>query len=247
MSIATYRMYSKALNKQTQFNLYLPSKRLERQPVLFLLHGLSDDYAAWLTLSSLARYAGQYPFAIVMPDAGRSYYTNLPNGERYWDYLTEELPLYLKTWLDFPLTRSTTFVAGLSMGGYGAFKMGLTYPERFGAAASLSGRLDIGATWADRAPYFEATFGSQDQFQASQNNLLNLMANQQVTRLPLLQYIGAEDHLLESNRTFRAFSRQYLEKLDYREQTGNHNWAFWDTYLPSTLTWLNERYQQLNS
>ncbi|MFD1410796.1 alpha/beta hydrolase [Lapidilactobacillus gannanensis] len=246
MTIATFTIRSTSLNKQTQVQLLLPAKRIENQPVLFLLHGLSDDASAWLTMSSLARYAEELPFAIVMPDGGRSFYHDLPSGERYWQYLTTELPQFLRTWFNWPLTRNTTFASGLSMGGYGAFKLALTYPERYGAAVSLSGCLDLNQSWQEEGPLLNQIFGSQTKFQNSSANLLNLLANQKVAHLPLLQFIGTNDSLLTDNRTFHTFGRQYLNKLDYREQTGTHNWEFWDTYLPVSLQWLNERYQQLN-
>lgn len=132
------------------------------------------------------------------------------------------------------------------MGGYGAFKLALTYPERYGAAVSLSGCLDLSQSWHEEAPLLDQVFGSQTKFQNSSANLLNLLANQAVAQLPLLQFIGTNDSLLADNRTFHTFGRQYLDKLDYREQTGTHNWEFWDMYLPVALQWLQQRYQQLN-
>lgn len=245
MSLATFKLYSKSLDKQTQVNIYLPAQRLKAQPVLFLLHGLSDDADAWLTMSSLARYADHYPFAIVMPDAGRSYYHNLPNSEHYWDYLTRELPDFLHTWFNWPLTKKTTFVAGLSMGGYGAFKMALRCPEKYGAAASLSGHLDLNDSWSARTNFFNQIFGSQDIFAKSSNNLLNLVTEPEVVRLPLYQLIGTQDLLLDNNRAFHTFSRPYLQQLSYHEQTGKHDWDFWDTYLPVVLHWLEEQYRRL--
>lgn len=246
MAIASFNFYSQSLQKQTQFNVYLPEQRQKDQPVLFLLHGMGDNQASWLTNSSLARYAADYPFVIVMPDVGRSYYANTDYGEHDWDYLTVELPKYLQTWLNLDLKKQNTFVAGLSMGGYGAFKWALRRPDQIGAAVSFSGRLDIDASWADRAENFQHIFGDRENFADSQSNLLNLAADRRVRQLPLFQLIGTSDHLLENNRTFHTFARQYLDKLDYREQTGDHNWHFWDTYLPIGLRWLTEQYHLLH-
>ncbi|MFD1466355.1 alpha/beta hydrolase [Lapidilactobacillus mulanensis] len=246
MAIATFNFYSQSLKKQTQFNVYLPTQLQKQQPVLFLLHGMGDNQNSWLDNSSLSRYANEYPFVIVMPDAGRSYYANTAYGANYWDYLTVELPTYLQTWLKLDLSKKNTFVAGLSMGGYGAFKWALRNPDRIGAAVSFSGRLDIGSSWNERIENFQHIFGSQASFQDSQSNLLNLVADRRVRQLPLFQLIGTDDQLLENNRTFHTFARQSLDKLDYREQTGNHDWNFWDTYLPTALRWLTEQYRLLN-
>ena len=246
MAIATFSFFSKSLGKTTDFKIYLPANRIKNQPVLFLLHGLGDNQNSWLYNSSLVRYASQYPFVIVMPDVGKSSYTNTAYGDHYWDYLTKDLPEYLTTWLNLSLTKQNTFVAGLSMGGYGAFKWALNYPDRIGAAASLSGRLDISSTWNDRTAEFEQVFGDRESFTKSHNNLLNLVADRRATQLPLFQLIGTDDKLLENNRTFHTFARQYLDKLDYREQTGQHDWNFWDTYLPVCLQWLDEQFHLIN-
>lgn len=246
MAISTINFFSKTLEKNTTFNLYLPEARVKNQPILFLLHGLGGDQNSWLTNTSLERYARQHSFVIVMPDVGRSYYTNTTYGARYWDYLTQELPAYLTTWFSLLLTKQTTFVAGASMGGYGAFKWALSQPDKIGAAASFSGRLDIGSTWNERTALFEQVFGDQTTFEQSRDNLLNLVADQRVTQMPLIQMIGTNDDRLEDNRTFHTFARQYLNQLDYREQTGGHDWLFWDTYLPMTLQWFDEQFRRLN-
>ena len=112
-------------------------------PVLYLLHGLSDDHTIWMRRTSVERYAAALGLAVVMPAVGRSFYCDMMNGPAYWQYVSEELPAFVERTLKVGTGRSSRFVAGLSMGGYGAMKLALTYPDRFAAAASFSGALDM--------------------------------------------------------------------------------------------------------
>ena len=108
--------------------------------MLYLLHGLSDDHTAWLRYTSIERYATARGLAVVMPAVHRSFYADEAHGHAYWHFVSEELPAIVAAFFRLSERREDTFVAGLSMGGYGALKLGLHHPERFAAVASLSGR-----------------------------------------------------------------------------------------------------------
>src|SRR5262245_55041248 len=92
-------------------------------PLLYLLHGLSDDHTAWLRYTAIARYADAAGLAVVMPAVQRSFYTNEAHGHRFWDFVSEELPSVVHSFFQVSSEPSETFVAGLSMGGYGALKL----------------------------------------------------------------------------------------------------------------------------
>jgi putative tributyrin esterase len=81
--------------------------------------------------------------AVVMPAAQRSFYTDMVTDQRYWTFISEEVPTLARHFFPLSEDRNENYVAGLSMGGYGAFKLALSYPERYAAAASLSGTLDV--------------------------------------------------------------------------------------------------------
>jgi len=112
-------------------------KPVRERKVLYLLHGLSDDGTAWQRFSSIEIVAREYGLVVVMPSVGRSFYADLPNGQNYFTYLLEELPQYLSDVFDLSPRREDTLIAGLSMGGYGAFKAAFLHPERFAAAGSF--------------------------------------------------------------------------------------------------------------
>jgi len=122
-------------------------------PVLYLLHGLSDDSTAWLRYTSIERYAAPLGLAVVMPQVQRSFYADEVHGERFFTFLSDELPEVVQRFFRVSRERQDTFVAGLSMGGYGALSYAARHPDTFDAAASFSGALEIGSedAWGVRS------------------------------------------------------------------------------------------------
>src|SRR4051812_38198208 len=156
MAFLDVHAFSDVLGVQVSFYVLLPqitareigvanAGECSRQnfPALWLLHGLSDDHTIWLRRTSIESYAAAKGLAVVMPAAGRSFYQDMVGGARYWTFLTEELPVLCRRWFPLSSAREDNFVAGLSMGGYGALRMALAKPDRYAAAASLSGALDL--------------------------------------------------------------------------------------------------------
>jgi putative tributyrin esterase len=153
--------FSDSLSLSTSMTVLLPQRTTTQigmtgaaadgpPPVLYLLHGLSDDDTIWLRRTSIERYVAPLALAVVMPQVHRSFYTDEHYGGRYWTFLSEELPELVGSWFQVSQRREDIFVAGLSMGGYGALKWGLRQPDRFAAAATLSGAVDIGGLRTSR-------------------------------------------------------------------------------------------------
>ncbi|MFW6158581.1 MAG: alpha/beta hydrolase [Planctomycetota bacterium] len=216
----------------------------ERHPVLWLLHGLSDDHTIWSRRTSIERYVAPLGLAVIMPAVGRSFYTDMARGGRYWTFVGEELPEIARSFFPLSDARDANFVAGLSMGGYGAFKLAFRRPDRFAAAASLSGALDPGDI-ARRAPdkrgEYENVFGRLDRFAGSENDLFHLAEQLAGSDRPvpaLYQCCGTDDDLLDQNRRFRDHARALGLELDYEEGHGAHDWAFWDRWIGRVLDWL---------
>ena len=207
-------------------------------PVLYLLHGLSDDGSAWLRFSSVERYVAPLGLAVVMPQVHRSFYADEVHGGRYWTFLSEELPVVVGSFFRVSPHREDTFVAGLSMGGYGALKWALHQPGRFAAAASLSGALDVAALSEEpwRRELFERVFAGPV---GPGDDLFALLAAAEAPSLPSL-YVGCgtEDHLLGSTTRFTEAAT--VAGLDVRVdlRAGGHEWEVWDRMLPDVLAWL---------
>src|SRR5688500_5995486 len=117
--------------------------RFRGHRTLLLLHGMSDDESAWTRSTNVESYADELGLALVMPNVHRSFYTNMLHGYRYWDFVSSELLDKARGFFPLSSAREDNFVAGLSMGGHGAFKLALRLPHVFAAAASLSGVADV--------------------------------------------------------------------------------------------------------
>jgi S-formylglutathione hydrolase FrmB len=211
----------------------------EGAPVLYLLHGLSDDHTSWTRRSSLERHVESAGIAVVMPNGHRSFYADEHHGPRHWTHLTEELPERVASFFRVSTRREDTFVAGLSMGGYGAMKWALRQPWRFAAAASLSGALDIAALDDDewRRPLLRRVYGPSGP--APEDDLFALLRGSDPAALPRLHLsCGADDHLLEASRRFAAAARDRGLDPVVSVGPGGHEWPVWDRDVQDVLAWL---------
>lgn len=218
-------------------------------PVLYLLHGLSDDHTIWLRRTSIERYVAPLNLAVIMPAVHRSFYTDMAAGGRYWTFISEELPELIQALLPVRTTRENTFVAGLSMGGYGAFKLALRHPGHFAAADSLSGALDIN-DWIqlnltdEKRLEYERIFGDLSQFNGSPNDLFHLLDTAVRSGQPLprlYQCCGTADPLYAGNQRFRESAQALGVPLTYEEGPGQHEWGYWDRQIQRVLAWIGNK------
>ena len=246
MAVLSSRFTSKTLDLAMSFQVIIPQEFKEPLPVLYLLHGLSDDDYSWLDNTALVRYASDMQLVIVMPQVHRSFYTDMVEGGAYWTFLTEELPDLVARWLPISLEKNKTFVAGLSMGGYGALKWGLNYPDKFAGIASLSGATDLVTMWKDDANRdleFKRLFGSIEKLEGSTNDLSYLInqVKRQANVPEILQICGTEDFLYDYNLNF---SKKLLElgfNYSWVEEKGTHDWVFWDQQIQTVLEWISKK------
>jgi S-formylglutathione hydrolase FrmB len=250
--------FSDVLGMSSSMNVIIPEKKenrigiktkadQEKYPVLYLLHGLSDDHTAWMRRTSIERYANKYGLAVIMPNVHRSFYTDMVCGNDYFTFVSQELPETAEKLFPLKTGRKNTFVAGLSMGGYGAFKLALNQPERFAAAASLSGALNL-AENAEKANksdelYQEMKwiFGNSKKVRNTEHDLFYLLKRLkgEKKKIPALyQCCGTEDFLYEDNLKFKNFCRKNKIKLKYEEESAVHEWGYWDKKIQSVLRWL---------
>jgi S-formylglutathione hydrolase FrmB len=206
--------------------------------VLYLLHGLSGDGSAWQRYSSIETLADAYGLVVVMPSAGRSFYIDQPNGQRYFTYLTEELPQYLVDVFGLAPCREDTLIAGSSMGGYGAFKAALLHPERYAAAASFSGVLSLAIFQLlpddPRQKEFAFLFGDLDQLDGSEHDpaIWLQRAAKDPARLPrLFIAVSRQEDLYPLSGMFYAACRSLGVEAEYHEEDGGHDWTFWDAQI----------------
>jgi putative tributyrin esterase len=211
---------------------------VRHRKVLYLLHGLSDDGSAWQRYTAIETIANAYGLVVVMPSVGRSFYTDQPNGQNYFSYLMGELPQYLSDVFDLNPKREDTLIAGISMGGYGAMKAALLYPERFYAAASFSGLLSLRILEAHpddpRQKEFTYIFGDLNKLSGSDHDpavWLNRAASNKSVLPQLYLACGRQDDLYPLNQMFKAECLSLGINLNYHEEDAKHEWLFWDAQI----------------
>jgi len=246
---------SELLKRAVTVNVLLPDTIIGNgeKPVktLYLLHGLSDDQSIWMRRTSIERYAAERNIAVIMPDVGRSWYTDTAYGAKYFSFVTEELPALCRGFFrGLSDRREDTFIAGLSMGGYGAIKAALRCPEKFGGCASLSGSFDI---WAERRlaamQEWRGIFGfdleDPSQLAGTEHDIFALARKNREAGIAfpkMFIWCGESDSesLLGANRLFH----EELSQLDvahvYKESEGNHSWKWWDLHIQPALDFLLE-------
>jgi putative tributyrin esterase len=208
-------------------------------PVLYLLHGLSDDHTAWLRYTSIERYATAAGLAVVMPAVARSFYTDEAHGHAFWTFVADELPEIVSSFFRVSTRPERTYVAGLSMGGYGAVRLALARPRQYAAAASLSGALDIVRRAEEplrREEMHGRIFGGPPR---PEHDLFALLDRAQPDDVPPLHITcGAEDRLLEDSQKF--IRRAEATGLDVTSSfpPGDHEWGLWDRVIQDVIAWL---------
>ena len=239
-------IFSHTLGMQTGLSVILPQNRSHvdedgRFPVLFLLHGLSDNASAWTSYTSVTRYAEYAGIAVVMPEVQRSFYTDMAYGIPYFRYVSEELPQVARELFPLSLRAEHTYVAGLSMGGYGAMKLALRFPDRFAAVGSFSGATDVrsrmNATPEENPEAYALTAG---HFRAEDDlfSLTAQAAKQHVALPAIYMTMGLSDFLYEDCKRFRQQMDFLKIPYVYEEWAGVHDWNVWDRSIKQFLQFI---------
>jgi putative tributyrin esterase len=243
---------SDVLELATSMNVILPDPAVDtpggRHKVMWLLHGLSDDHTIWSRRTSIERYADFHQMAIVMPAAHRSMYADMAIGFDYWQHISEEVPRLARRWFPLSDKREHNFVAGLSMGGYGAFKHALTHPDRYAAAASLSGVLDMVSRWDgganDRKSVMVQAFGNPPAIEGTAADLMHLASKVVASGEPiprLYACCGTEDFLLDGNRRFEQHAAEVGLNITFEYHDGfGHTWDYWDQQIAHVFQWIKQ-------
>lgn len=249
MSLLNVDFKSHVLGMGCSANVILPQSSPDKiitKPfkALYLLHGLSDDHTAWTRWTSIERYAAECDIAVVMPCAHKSFYTDMKTGDNYFAFVSDEIISIMEEMFPLSNKREDRYVAGLSMGGYGAMKLGLSCPEKFSAAASLSGALDVSRLIGNpENTRFVSIFDTSDE--SRQKNDLFILAdklNKSSRPKPrLYAWCGTEDFLYEDNVKFRDFMKKTDFEFKYEESPGEHSWHYWDIKIQTVLKFIFNR------
>ncbi len=251
-------MYSDMLYQNMNVDLFLPQdyeehKGTQPKAVVYLLHGMKGNSSSWFNLTAAQRYARENNIVLVCPTAHNSFYADDYFGEGYFTYITQELPLKLKEMFNISFNRSNTFIAGLSMGGYGAMLLGLRRPDLYAACASFSGAVGMTKRNIDINDPFMKRFmmpilgpGMQMKQELDLESLLENVSKMPTNEQPrILQTCGKQDYLYQSNVDFKNYAKQLPVDFTYMEWDGEHEWDFWDRSLSYAIDFfLNNDYSK---
>ena len=257
MAFIELHYHSDALKTAVTVNVLIPEKaktligmdgkETENYKTLYLLHGLSDDQTIWMRRTSIERYAIERGIAVVMPNVGRSWYTDTAYGGNYFTFVTEELPRVCRSYFKgMSEKREDTLIAGLSMGGYGAIKAALRCSETYGGCASLSGAFDISgarrlALLNEWQGVFDFNMKDPSELSGTEHDIYALARknkNNGVAFPKMYLWCGTSDKLLGANQSFRDLLVQLEVEHLYEESEGNHSWKWWDLHIQDALDYL---------
>jgi putative tributyrin esterase len=236
--------HSASLGRDIHYRVLIPRgyKRGGRFPVLYLLHGLYGDYQNWDTRTRLENYTNNLHLLIVMPDADDSWYTNSATApaDKFEDYIAKDLIAEIDNQYRTIHDAHGRAVAGLSMGGYGAVKLALKYPELFAFAGSLSGAFNAPQNLDNQRPEFRAklleVFGNEGSRTRAENDIFLLLNTPHQVPYPYFYLAcGIADFFLETNREFAKQLSSRSLVYEYHETAGGHSWEYWDGALGPLL------------
>lgn len=265
------KIKSSTLGKEVKYNIYLPAdyeKNNRLYPVLYLLHGYTDDETGWTQFGQTPEIADKVinsgeapPMIIVMPDAGVTWYMNTFDGKtKFEDFFIKEFIPYIETTYRIRSKKEFRAVAGLSMGGLGTLLYATKHPDMFTAAAPLSA-----AVWTDE----EVVTGNQDQARWNyvfgdlygkdlkgkdrlsehyyKNAPIKIVETANAEDLKKVRFYidcGDDDFLIKGNMALHAMMIDKKIPHEFRVRDGGHTWTYWRTALPEVLKFVGDSFHR---
>lgn len=259
MALVQVDFFSQSLMRTVTFQAIIPTDKIIKGKVqtekktfktLYLLHGVFGNYTDWVTGTRIQRWAQDNDLAVIMPSGENKFYIDNERTQEYYSkFIGEELVNFTRRMFPLSDKKEDTFIAGLSMGGYGAMVNGLKYYDTFGYIASLSAAFLIesypnavdgdNVSYLSKRSFLESVFGDLNQLQGSDKDYKALLLKIPQKQIPKI-YIacGTEDFLIKENRDFRDYLIEHNVDVTYEEGKGTHEWDFWDRYIYRVIQWL---------
>jgi len=244
--VRDYELHSKLMSRHMAYRVVFPARyfvssdKTKSFPVIYLLHGLSGNFRNWTEKTKLAGLTKLYDFIVVTPEGGDGWYTDSASkpNDRFETYIIQELIPDVEKNFRVTKIRESRAIAGLSMGGYGAIKFGLKYPEMFSLVGSFSGALDAPLRGDDSRylrPSIISVFGESNSLTRKDNDIFRLIRESDASRLRNLPFLyfdcGTEDWLFKINREFADLLVEKKVPHEFRELPGTHVWNFWNSQV----------------
>ena len=198
-----------------------PSHQLkEKYPVIYLLHGYGNNHATWQGYSMVELFAEERQIAVVMLSAENKAYQDHGGDDNYYDFIENELQEYITNVFPISTRKEDTYIAGLSMGGFGTMYHGFKNPEKYQAMGSFSGATGMNGT-DEISPLIEEL----------------VKEGKQIPDLYIA--IGSDDFLLEKNHDLIKLLDSYQIPYTYDEIPGyGHEWRFWNIQIEKFMDWI---------
>ena len=261
MALIQANFMSGSLMRTVPVNIILPvdklafsgavQKEVTAYKTLYLLHGIFGNYTDWVSGTNIQRWAEEKDLAVVMPSGDNMFYIDHRESLNYYgEFIGRELVELTRRTFPLSRRREDTFIAGLSMGGYGAIRNGLKYHDTFGCIAGLSSAMIVDKlemrtndtpVTINRRDFAESIFGDLTKVKDSDMNpkwLVEKLKKQQAEFPKMYLACGTEDSLLEANREMRDYLKDAGVDVTYEEGAGGHEWDFWNRYIKKVIDWL---------
>ena len=250
LRIQSYQLKSSLMGREMPYKIIFPAgyrndgNGNRRYAVLYLLHGLFGHFDNWTDKTKIVDYSEPYNLIIVTPEGGDGWYTDSATvaNDKYESYIIQELIPEIDKKFRTVADRKNRIIAGLSMGGYGAIKFGLKYPDKFSLVGSFSGALDAPLRGQDNKnlrPSIVSVFGPDGSKTRTDNDIYRMVREASAETMKSLPYVyfacGTEDFLFQPNREFDTLLLEKKVPHEYRELPGAHTWDFWDAQVQEFL------------
>ena len=261
MAYLQMSILSQSLMRTVPVNVILPVDKLvfpgmpprEEKPykTLYLLHGVFGSHIDWINGTNIQRWAEENNLAVIMPAGENMFYVDLEASHNYYgEFIGRELVDMTRKMFPLSRKREDTYIAGLSMGGYGALSNGLKYHETFGCIAGLSAaaiiddidkRTDDVPVFIESRQYLESIFGDLSKVEDSDKNpkwLARKLAAGNAVLPKIYLACGLQDFLLSKNQDLQNYLKELGYDVTYDEMPGGHDWDFWNCQIKKVLDWL---------
>jgi S-formylglutathione hydrolase FrmB len=234
---------SNALQKRVDVTVFIPSniEISALSGVVILLHGVYGSHWAWCLKGGVHKIAKQLidvnsilPMMLVMPSDGLfadgSGYVSHSSQEDYEKWIAEDLIALIREQFPDLTTDLPFFITGLSMGGFGALRLGAKYPHLFRAFSGLSS-----ITHFEQIGLFVSDFEQLKQLANEQDGVLEWVLKNRNLLSPFRFDCGSEDLLIEHNRALHLALAAAGIPHQYEEHSGGHSWEYWHAHIGESL------------
>ena len=252
MALIQVNYLSKALFRIVPLNVILPVDRFDadtnrylngkecKYKTLYLLHGLLGNYTDWVTKTRIQKWAEEKNLAVVMPSGDNAFYFNSRTPwNDYGTFIGEELVEVTRRMFPLSPKREDTFIAGLSMGGFGALRNGIVYSGTFSHVAGLSSAVHIFEDTSEKTN--NGLFDNKKTAAGTDKNPRGAVEKMLSEHRPVPKFYmscGTKDDLLQANVEFRDFLQMKGIAVTWDEENYGHDWDFWDSQIKKVLDWL---------